>query len=224
MYSGHEVDREWMLEAARLLANLVERGDRLGIVVGGGYLARKNIAEAKKSGVTDTSDLDLVGIAATRENARHLASSLSEIGIQFEGEIPTTTARAAELMEAESVVIMGGTTPGHTTDAVAISLAGECKAMRCVIATNVDYIYDKHPQQYSDAVPFERMTLNELQGIVGPPEHRGAGPNVVVDPIAVQIAIDNEIELALMNGKNILELANCLSHKPFIGTVVEVDE
>lgn len=224
MYDGATIDRDWLSAVGELLAEKVTANMRLGIVVGGGHLARTNIAAARKSGVTDTFDLDLVGIEATRHNAGQLIAELESLGIDVASSIPTATDSAASALEESAVVVMGGTVPGHTTDAVAVSLARDCAATKCVIATNVDYIYDKAPQQNPDAIPFERMTLTDLQGIVGPPEHRGAGPNVVVDAIAVQVAIDNSIELALLNGNKLQELSNALSGTSFRGTIVEVSQ
>ena len=136
--------------------------------------------------------------------------------------IPSTTEEAAELLNSFQIVVMGGTKPGHTTDAVSINLAVHSKANRCTIATNVDFVYDKAPQNNPDAIPFERMNLEELQEIVGPPEHSGAGPNVVIDPIGVQVAIDNDIELALLNGRELENLAKRLAGEPFIGNIIQV--
>ncbi|MBC8437669.1 MAG: hypothetical protein H8D82_00190, partial [Euryarchaeota archaeon] len=74
-----------------------------------------------------------------------------------------------------------------------------------------------------DATPFSRMTLADLQTIVGPPEHKGAGPNVVIDPIGVQVAIDNTLPLSLLNGKETERIENCLLGKQYIGTTIEVE-
>ena len=223
MYDGGDIDQQWVEDASKIIAQTASAGTKIGIVIGGGHLARENIATARKSGVTDTFDLDLVGIAATRYNATAFAAALKSAGVDVSENVPETTDDASESLQKHSVIVMGGTIPGHTTDAVSINLAVDSGAKRCTIATNVDFVYDKAPQINPDAIPFEEMTLAELQSIVGPPEHRGAGPNVVIDPIGVQIAIDNNIELALLNGRELERLAKCLAGETFRGTIIGVN-
>ena len=58
---------------------------------------------------------------------------------------------------------MGGTVPGHTTDAVAIALAKECGARNCIIATNVPHVYDKDPRKYDDAKPMFDISIEEWE-------------------------------------------------------------
>ena len=223
MYDGGDIDQQWVEDASKIIAQTASAGTKIGIVIGGGHLARENIATARKSGVTDTFDLDLVGIAATRYNATAFAAALKSTGVDVSENVPETTTDATESLQNHSVIVMGGTIPGHTTDAVSINLAVDSGAKRCTIATNVDFVYDKAPQINPDAIPFEEMTLAELQSIVGPPEHRGAGPNVVIDPIGVQIAIDNSVELALLNGRELERLAKCLAGETFRGTIIGVN-
>ncbi|MBT4059977.1 MAG: UMP kinase [Euryarchaeota archaeon] len=222
MYDGDIIDEEWINAASTIVAQSAATGTKIGIVIGGGYRARKNIATARESGTTNTFDLDLVGIEATRFNAATFATALKTTGASVNETIPTTTQSAADTFATNSIVVMGGTVPGHTTDAVSINFAVDSGASRCTIATNVDFVYDKAPQTNPDAVPFEQMTLAELQAIVGPPEHRGAGPNVVIDPIGVQVAIEHSIELALLNGKKLDILESCLAGEDFRGTKIEV--
>ncbi len=223
MYGNGDIDQQWIDAASTIVAQTASTGTKIGVVIGGGHLARTNIAAARKSGVTDTFDLDLVGIAATRYNATAFTAALKSAGVDVSENVPETTADATEYLQNHSVIVMGGTIPGHTTDAVSINLAVESGAKRCTIATNVDFVYDKAPQTNPDAIPFEEMTLAELQSIVGPPEHHGAGPNVVIDPIGVQIAIDNSIELALLNGRELGRLAKCLAGETFRGTIIGVN-
>ena len=223
MYDNGEIDQGWVDSASTIISQTASKGTKIGIVVGGGHLARENIDTARKSGVTDTFDLDLVGIAATRLNAATFAEALKSVGVDVSENVPETTASATESLQNHDVIVMGGTIPGHTTDAVSINLAVDSGAERCTIVTNVDFVYDKAPQTNPDAIAFEELTLAELQSIVGPPEHRGAGPNVVIDPIGVQIAIDNSIELALLNGRELERLAKCIAGETFRGTIIGVN-
>ena len=193
----------------------------IGIVVGGGAPAREAI-ELAKPVIDDVASLDEIGIAATRLNASIVAQILHGAGLDVCAGIPSDVASAARGMETHKVVVMGGTRPGHTTDNVAIRLAIQSGATRCLIATNVDYVYTSDPRVDSGAQSIESMTLSELQGIVGPPVHGKAGGSGVIDPIGVQAAIDNDLPLAVLDGRDIQRIADALAGKPFIGTQIEV--
>jgi aspartokinase-like uncharacterized kinase len=67
------------------------------------------------------------------------------------------------------------------------------------------------------------MSLAELQEIVGPPIHGKAGGSGVIDPIGVQAAIDNNLPLAVLDGRYLDRVADALAGKPFIGTRIEVE-
>ena len=121
------------------------------------------------------------------------------------------------------MVVMGGTRPGHTTDNVAIRLAIESGAARCLIATNVSHVYTSDPKADSGARTIELMSLAELQEIVGPPVHGKAGGSGVIDPVGVQAAIDNQLPLAVLDGREIDIIANALAGKAFTGTRIEVE-
>ena len=204
------------------LANLLSACDvPIGIVVGGGAPAREAI-ELAKPVIDDLASLDEIGIAATRLNAAIVAQILQGAGLDVCSGIPSDVESAARGLDEHNVVVMGGTRPGHTTDNVAIRLAIEAKATRCLIATNVGHVYSADPRVDSGARPIESMTLSELQEIVGPPVHGKAGGSSVIDPIGVQAAIDNNLPLAVLDGREMDRMADALSGKPFVGTRIEV--
>ncbi len=204
------------------LANLLSACEvPIGIVVGGGAPAREAI-ELAKPVIDDLASLDEIGIAATRLNAAIVAQILQGAGLDVCAGIPSDVESAARGLDEHKVVVMGGTRPGHTTDNVAIRLAIEAKATRCLIATNVGHVYSADPRVDSEARPIESMTLSELQDIVGPPVHGKAGGSSVIDPIGVQAAIDNNLPLAVLDGREMDRMADALSGKPFVGTRIEV--
>ena len=204
------------------LANLLSACEvPIGIVVGGGAPAREAI-ELAKPVIDDLASLDEIGIAATRLNAAIVAQILQGAGLDVCVGIPSDVESAARGLDEHKVVVMGGTRPGHTTDNVAIRLAIEAKATRCLIATNVGHVYSADPRVDSEARPIESMTLSELQEIVGPPVHGKAGGSSVIDPIGVQAAIDNNLPLAVLDGREMDRMADALSGKPFVGTRIEV--
>ena len=208
----------WLSSLANLLSDCETP---IGIVVGGGAPAREAI-ELAKPVIDDVASLDEIGIAATRLNAAIVAQILQGADLDVCAGIPSDVASAARGLEAHNVVVMGGTRPGHTTDNVAIRLAIEANATCCVIATNVGYVYSSDPNVDASARPIESMNLSELQGIVGPPIHGKAGGSAVIDPIGVQAAIDHNLPLAVLDGREMDRIADALAGKPFIGTRIEV--
>ena len=156
----------WFGQLRQMAVHFEGNGRKLGIVVGGGLPAREGITLARES-FSDSYRLDTVGIAATRLNATILQQTLQDIGCNVAPVIPTSTNEAAELLESHNIVVMGGTTPGHTTDAVSVALARDCGASHCVIATNVSHVHDSDPRENPEAKPIEELTLAELAQITG---------------------------------------------------------
>ena len=172
-----------------------------------------------KSLVSDPDRLDEVGIAATRLNATIIQQTLLDIGGNVAPEIPHSTEAASQYFIDYNIVVMGGTKPGHTTDAVAVSLARDCNASDCIIATNVSHIYDKDPRNHPEAKPFIEMTISQLIEICGT-ERLQPGQSAVVDPIAVSIAAKNSINIAVLDGREIDLIEHALDGKEFEGTLV----
>ena len=211
----------WFGQLRQMAVHFEGNGRKLGIVVGGGLPAREGINLAKES-FSDPYRLDTVGIAATRLNATILQQSLLEIGCNVAPIIPISTNQGCELFDSHNIVILGGTTPGHTTDAVAVSLARDCGAPHCVIATNVSHIHDSDPKTNPDAQPIDELTLAELANITGT-EPLSPGESAAVDPIAVKWAMDASIRLAVLDGRDFSRIEDALEGRPFIGTLVKVD-
>ena len=119
----------------------------------------------------------------------------------------------------EPIVIMGGTTPGHSTDMVAAELAEKTKAEMFIIATNVDGVYDKDPNSFSDAVLFEEITIDQLIKDQGT-EWNSAGKNTVIDGPALKIIKRSKIQTVVLNGKKLDQLEKAIMKKHFIGTTI----
>jgi len=209
----------WFGQIRQLAVHIEGNGRHLGIVVGGGLPAREGI-ELAKTMVSDRYRLDEVGIAATRLNATIIQQILLDIGIDVAPVIPTTTEQAAELLGQHHLVIMGGTTPGHTTDAVAVAFARDAGAGHCIIATNVSHVFDKDPREHEDAQSFSSMSFDQLAAITGT-EALAPGESAVIDPIAVGWAKKAAITLAVLDGRNMLLLEQALDGKPFEGTLIQ---
>lgn len=218
-----EVDdrQAWLRSLSESVMHITSRGIRLVLVVGGGAPAREGIELAKPLIGDDVEALDRIGIAATRLNARIVSEALESAGMQVPNKIPESIENALSLAETNTVVVMGGTVPGHTTDNVAIRMACALQADRCLIATNVSHVYSADPRTDEDAIRFEHLTHDEFREIVGPPVHRSAGGSGVVDPIGADYARTANLSLAVLDGRHMERLHACLCGESFEGTTIE---
>ena len=209
----------WLNDLIMIIRERVAAGDRLGLVIGGGAPAREGILLAKPL-IDDDYHLDKIGIAATRLNATIIREAFTEAGISVSGIIPTSVNEAIQLLEERPVVVMGGTEPGHTTDAVAIRLAIAVNASKCIIATNVGKVFNEDPRKNPNAKSFDFLSHDQLQQIVGPAEHKGAGKSSVVDPIAVSEATKANLELNIIDGRKIERIKHTILGSNFDGTKI----
>jgi uridylate kinase len=193
---------------------LSQKDKKIFVVVGGGPPARNYISRARSLHISEEL-LDSIGIAVTRVNALFLASQLQK-NIYT---IPHSTQEAAQ--SNQPIVIMGGTTPGHSTDFVGAELASIANADLFIIATNVDGVYDKDPKDSSDATLYSTISAQELLNKYGSVWNK-AGGNTVVDGPALQKIKSESIPTIVLNGSNIDNFSNVLNHKPFHGTTIIV--
>ncbi|MCL2147895.1 MAG: UMP kinase [Methanomassiliicoccaceae archaeon] len=184
------------------------------VVCGGGKIARYYTETGGELGGS-TFQLDMLGIGATRLNAQLLAVALGGLSST---DVPLTAEEAAERSAPHNVVVMGGTVPGHTTDAVAAMAARALGAARVVNATSVDAVYSDDPRKDPSAKRFSRMTIDELGSVVY--KEHGAGRSSVFDPLGIKIAKEEGIDILIVDGRNLPELRNAMLGKGIEGTYV----
>ncbi len=201
-----------------LLRNLSEKY-QLFVVIGGGGEARRYISAARSLGI-DEATSDELGILITRINASLLLWSLSDLAYPDVCENYTDALKAAE---SKKIVVMGGVTPGQTTDAVSAVLAERAKAGLLVNLTSVDGIYTEDPKKNSNAAKISHMTPNQLVDIVSGGA-MGAGSNNVIDLVAAKIIQRSGIPLIVLDGTNPKALEDALLKGTFSGSVVSESE
>lgn len=205
-------DSEYISKLAGMLKGIKD-DVQIAIVCGGGKTARY-YAETGKALGGDTYQLDILGIGATRLNAQLLSLALGEMP----EEVPRSAEETARRSAPGRIVVMGGTFPGHTTDAVATMVAREMEADRVVNATSVDAVYTDDPRKNKDAKRIESMTISELGDIVY--KEHDASKSSVFDPLGVKIAAANNIDIMMVDGRNLEELRKAILGQPFSGTTV----
>jgi uridylate kinase len=205
-------DSAFIKELAAMIEGLSE-DVQMVIVCGGGRTARYYADTGRALGGTDYQ-LDVLGIGATRLNAQLLSLALGSMP----ETVPETAEDAARLSSPGRIVVMGGTVPGHTTDAVAMMVARELGAERVVNATSVDAVYSEDPKKNPCARRFECMTIEELGEVVYK-DHR-ASECCVFDPLGVRIAREGRIDICMVDGRDLPELRNAILGRPIRGTYV----
>ena len=188
---------------------------RLFVVVGGGGEARRYITVARNLGI-DEGTSDELGILITRLNANLLIAALGERAYP---KVAESHAEAKRFAESGKIVVMGGITPGQTTDAVAAVLAERVGASVFINVTSVDGIYSADPKKDKKAQHFETLTPKQLLAIVGGTALT-AGSNTVLDIVAARVVERSHIPLVVLDGRDPENLSRAILSGEFHGTVV----
>lgn len=200
------------LEAHRVEAHadtidgLFAAGHEVAAVVGGGSVARRYIETARELGATEY-DLDSLGIDVTRLNARLLITALEHSATPEPAE--SHEAARASLRRGE-VAVMGGTTPGHTTDAVAALLAEMVSADLLVYATSVPGVFSADPNESDSAERYDRLTAGELVDVIASIE-TAAGSNAPVDLLAAKIIERSGLRAVVLDGTDPSRIADAVA-------------
>ncbi len=187
-----------------------------GVVVGGGYLARKYADAERKKGLGEF-EADTAAIKATKENARVLISALGGI---CNPRACSDFFEAKKASQNHKIVVMGGTIPGITTDADSALLAECLHARRLVNISNVDGIYDRNPSKFHDARKYRHMKFDELLHIATRDDSRLAGAHFVFDILGCKIVSRSKIESHFVSGKKLEDVKRAIDGKRHGGTIV----
>ncbi len=209
------IDSSFLSNLNTFIRHYVKQGKRFFLVAGGGVLARK-YRDAGKSVIGDMTDedLDWLGIHATRLNA-HLLRTIFE-DIANPRIIENYDKKLTDWKEP--VVVGAGWKPGWSTDYDAVVLAKDYGASLIINLSNIYYVYDKDPNQFSDAKPIKKLTWEELEGLVG--TKWSPGINAPFDPIAAQLAKRLGLTVIVTHGNDMENLQNIIDGDSFKGTVI----
>jgi uridylate kinase len=191
----------------------ISKKNKIYLVIGGGKTARAYIKMGRELNLNEET-LDHIGIEITRLNAK-LIANIIDISNKF---IPQTTEEAKNIKKP--VVVMGGTTPGHSTDMVGAELAEKVGASKYIIATNVDGVYDKDPNKFKDAKQLKEISIKQLIEKYGT-KWETAGQNIVIDGPALEIIDRANIPTFVLNGKKLEEIKKAINNQSFNGTIIK---
>ncbi|MEH6727001.1 MAG: UMP kinase [Hyphomicrobiales bacterium] len=191
------IDNSVVKRIADEIAQVVNLGIEIGVVVGGGNIFRGVSLAAKGA---DRVTGDQMGMLATVMNALALEGAINNTGcnarVMSAVGMPTicetfTHRKALKHLENHHVLIFAGGTgnPFFTTDSGAALRAVEMQCDALLKATQVDGIYTADPNIDPDAVRFDRISHQEVLS-------RGLQ---VMDTAAVSLARDNNIPVVVFS-------------------------
>lgn len=194
---GYGIDPKVVDALADEIAEIVQDGVQLAVVVGGGNIFRG------VSGATDGMDraqADYIGMLATVMNALALQDAFERHGIfsrvqsainMQEVSEPYIRRRAIRHLEKGRVVILAAGTgnPYFTTDTTAALRACELDVDCLMKATKVDGVYDSDPKTNPNAKRFDRISYLEVL-------NRGLN---VMDATATSLCMDNEVPMIVFD-------------------------
>ena len=185
---------------------------RFFVLVGGGKVAR-NYQKALLEFGAKSADRDWMGIAITKLNAEIVKQV-------FNGNVyPKIISDPNKKVKTNKDVIVGaGWKPGWSTDYDAVLIAKNHNVKTIINLTNIDYVYDKNPNEFPDAKPLENIDWKNFGHIVG--DKWSPGLSMPFDPRASKMAAKLKLKVVMINGKNLERLEDFLNNKPFIGTII----
>ena len=194
---GYGIDPKVVDALADQIAEIVQDGVQLAVVVGGGNIFRGLAGSAEGM---DRSQADYIGMLATVMNALALQDAFERKGIfsrvqsainMQEISEPYIRRRAIRHLEKGRVVILAAGTgnPYFTTDTTAALRACELDVDCLMKATKVDGVYDSDPMENPDAKRFDHISyMDVLQNNLH-----------VMDATAISLCMDNDVPMIVFD-------------------------
>ncbi|MBD0334106.1 MAG: UMP kinase [Cyanobacteria bacterium Co-bin13] len=214
---AYGIDPNIVQTIAEEIAEVINTGIQLAIVVGGGNIFRG--IKGSAAGM-DRATADYIGMIATVMNAMTLQDALERIGVPTRVQTaismqevaePYIRRRAIRHLEKNRVVIFGAGSgnPFFTTDTTAALRAAEINADVVFKATKVDGVYDSDPKINPQARRYQSLTYS----------HVLTQDLKVMDSTAIALCKDNSIPIVVFDLSVRGNIHRAVMGEP-IGTIV----
>ena len=213
-----EIDVLFLKEFRNLILEHVTKGKKFVIDTGGGKTCRKYQAAAREIVEASKEDLDWIGFTVNNVNAELVRVIFGKDA--FKKVFHDLSEKALREAIIQSPIVIGGALePGHSSDFDAVLAAKTVGAKKIINLSNTDYVYDSDPKINPNAKKIENISWSEYRKII-PKEWTHSGLNTPFDPVASKAAEEDGIEVVIMNGKPIGNLAKYLNGEKFLGTKI----
>jgi len=214
------IDWKFLKKFREMIISEIKKGNKFILVTGGGSLARQYQEASIKITKLTNDDRDWLGIHSTRMNAHLLKTIFRQYAHPRINKNPRTNADLkSHFKKGESIMIAAGWRPGWSTDYVATILAERLNSKTLINLSNIDYVYDKDPNKFKDAVKIKEINWPAFRKIVG--NKWDPGLNAPFDPIASKLAEENKMRVIIANGKKLKNLEKIFREETFVGTVIK---
>ncbi|MFW9928636.1 MAG: UMP kinase [Candidatus Thorarchaeota archaeon] len=204
-----EIDVEFLIELRKLVTEIIESSHgkkKLIIVCGGGVVAREYIRASPDD--LPPGQKDYLGIMPTWVNAQLLSAWLHEYCPPIPSQEFTQFINDAKLFP---VTIAGGFLPALKTDEDSAIAADYFGSPYLINVTNVDGIYDKDPNKFSNAKKFSYLSYDEFYKIFSG-STLDPGASAPFAEVAVKICERTNMKIFVV-GKNIETIKQALEGK-----------
>ncbi len=212
-----DIDWQFLKKFKKLIERQIKKGRKFVLIVGGGKIARQYQAAAQKVAGVSSEKNDWLGIQATRLNAYLVKTVFQKKAHPKINTNPHDLAGFSNFKKP--ILVAAGWQPGFSTDYDAVVLAKNLGVKEVINLSNVSYVYDKDPNRFKGAKKIERISWRDFRKIIGFKWQPGL--NAIFDPIASKIAQENNLTVAIMNGRNLKNLENYLNGGRFQGTLIK---
>ena len=191
------IDDEYVDMITKRIKKVHDMGVGIGIVPGGGNFMRGG----RTSKVITREVADYMGMLGTVMNGLALYDffNRNDSPAYLQSGLHTAAPMAEDLdsekaleaiREGKIVVFSGGTgKPGCSTDTASAGRAKDIGADMIVKLTNVNGVYDKDPDEYPDAVMYDKVSIDEVIS-------KELG---IMDLGAIKMCKDDKIDIVVMN-------------------------
>jgi len=208
------INWQFLKKFRSLILKQLKKGKKFYLVIGGGATARNYINAASKIFKVTDDDRDWLGIHSTRLNAHLLRTIFRNVAHPEIIKNPTFHMGAKE-----KIIVAGGWKPGWSTDYVAAMIAQEHNVKTVINLSNIDYVYSADPKKDKQAEKIKNINWKKFRKIVG--SKWTPGLNAPFDPIASKKAEALNLEVVIMNGRNLKNLESFLDKGEFKGTLIK---
>ena len=194
---GHGFDFSYIREVCARIKELHDSGVNVAIVCGGG-----NFMRGRDAHEMDRETADYIGMMATIMNSLALKDVFIKLGSEVYNQSGLEVSiidkidigKMKEAFNQNKIIVFGGGTgkPFFSTDTGAALRAKDINADMIIKLTNVDGVYDRDPDEYTNAVMYDEVTFDEvIEKELG-----------VMDLSAMEICRDNNISIVVTNIDN----------------------